>query len=285
MPTVTVIIPTYNRADMVGNAIQSVLNQTYQKWELTVVDDASEDNTMAVIEAYLHSQALKGKIKYCRLSKNSGSSARPRNIGIKLAKGKYLSFLDDDTYDSSFLQKMVAKMETLPSEVGVLYCGYRIAQGTETAEVLNPHYGSFWPRMLSECMCATCASLVRKECFKTQGLFEEAVLVQTHWDMWIRIAHDYHFASLDEVLSTYNVHDGFHQAATGNKLVRVANMLEKYRDWYAEYPEQLAKAREKVGLPSLSLVQHDIGQQKPLPLSNKVLRLKRFLAKYIGRIA
>jgi len=90
-PTVSVIIPTYNRAQLVGRAIQSALNQTYQDFEIIVVDDGSTDNT---------EEAMKGfgdeRIRYIRHKENSGSSAAPGNTAIRTARGEYIAFQDSD---------------------------------------------------------------------------------------------------------------------------------------------------------------------------------------------
>lgn len=89
-PLITVVIPTYNRAKLVEEAISSVLSQTYENFELFVIDDGSTDNTKAVIQ-----QISDSRLKYIYIN-NSGGPARPRNIGIKNAKGKYIAFLDSD---------------------------------------------------------------------------------------------------------------------------------------------------------------------------------------------
>lgn len=98
MPLVSVIIPTFNRAHMLGDAIDSVLQQTYQNFELLVVDDGSTDNTKEFIETYNDP-----RIKYFQI-KNGGVSAA-RNVGIKNSKGSYISFLDsDDKYNPDCLK-------------------------------------------------------------------------------------------------------------------------------------------------------------------------------------
>ncbi|NBU82584.1 MAG: glycosyltransferase family 2 protein, partial [Flavobacteriaceae bacterium] len=91
MPYFTIVIPSYNRAHIVGRAIESVLNQSYSDFEIIVVDDGSTDNTKEVVCQFLDS-----RINYF-FQENSGVSAA-RNTGSKLAKGDYLVFLDSDDY-------------------------------------------------------------------------------------------------------------------------------------------------------------------------------------------
>ncbi|RLF83553.1 glycosyl transferase, partial [Thermococci archaeon] len=89
-PTVSVIIPTYNRANLLKRAIASVLNQTFTDFELIVVDDASPDNTPEVVRSIND-----GRIRYVRLKKNSGGPVA-RNTGIRKARGRFIALLDDD---------------------------------------------------------------------------------------------------------------------------------------------------------------------------------------------
>ncbi len=89
-PTVSVVIPTYNRAHLVGRAIQSVLNQTYHDFEIIIVDDGSIDNTEDVVKS-LNDPS----IRYTRHDQNRGGSAA-RNTGIKMARGEYVAFQDSD---------------------------------------------------------------------------------------------------------------------------------------------------------------------------------------------
>ena len=87
----SIIIPTYNRANLIGKAIDSVLAQTYHNWELIIIDDGSTDNTRDVVRSYNDN-----RIKYF-YQENRGRSAA-RNYGIDISKGDYISFLDDDDY-------------------------------------------------------------------------------------------------------------------------------------------------------------------------------------------
>ena len=92
MPTISVIIPTYNNAHFVGEAIESVLDQTYRDVEIIVVDDGSLDNTKEVLDTYIKN----GQINYI-YQKNMGPGAA-RNTGCNHAKGTYIAFLDSDEH-------------------------------------------------------------------------------------------------------------------------------------------------------------------------------------------
>lgn len=105
---VSIITPTYNCGRFIARTIESVLAQTYQDWEMIIVDDCSTDDTEAIVRAYINKNA---RVKYYCLEKNSGAAAA-RNKAITLATGKYIAFLDsDDIWQPTKLERQVAFME------------------------------------------------------------------------------------------------------------------------------------------------------------------------------
>ena len=112
----SIIITTYNRANLISRSIESILDQTYTNWELIVVDDGSTDNTKEVISSYRDT-----RIKYFYKENEERSIAR--NFGIDKAKGQYLCFLDDDDYYlPDFLNTFFKKILTLSNPVSALMC-------------------------------------------------------------------------------------------------------------------------------------------------------------------
>ena len=111
-PLVTVIIPTYNRANQISRAIHSVQAQSYKHWELLIVDDASNDDTAKII-----SNIADSRIQYIRHETNQGAAAA-RNTALAQAKGEYIAFLDsDDEWIPAKLEKQVIYFEQLPASV------------------------------------------------------------------------------------------------------------------------------------------------------------------------
>lgn len=105
--TVSIIMPLYNCKDFVEDSIRSVIQQTYQDWELIIVDDRSSDRSVAVVEKCMKDES---RIKLCQLEKNSGAAAA-RNHAIALAQGKYIAFLDsDDLWSPNKLEQQIAFM-------------------------------------------------------------------------------------------------------------------------------------------------------------------------------
>lgn len=116
-PLVSVIVPCYNYGRFLSSAIESLLNQTYNNFEVVIVDDCSTDNTPEVATSYSNKYQ---NIKYIRQTTNVGQSEN-RNVGLRAAKGKYVAFLDaDDAYDPTKLEKQVNALNS--SDCGVTYC-------------------------------------------------------------------------------------------------------------------------------------------------------------------
>lgn len=112
-PLVSVVMPTYNRSTWLRRAVASVLAQTFTDFELIVVDDCSTDDTEETVGGFQDE-----RIRYVRLSINTGGCAIPRNIGFELARGKYLASLDDDyLWDKDKLQRQVDFLDAHPDHV------------------------------------------------------------------------------------------------------------------------------------------------------------------------
>ena len=132
---ISVIIPTYNRANLISNSIKSVLNQTYKNLEVIVVDDGSTDNTKEIIDKFEDE-----RIKYIKLRENRGGS-NARNIGIQNAKGKFISFQDSD--DIYYPDKLETQFKNLIYKNSNLdFCKIKV--------IFNDSYNCFYPNSRQE---------------------------------------------------------------------------------------------------------------------------------------
>ncbi len=196
-PTVSVIIPTYNRASLIGRAIQSVLDQTYQDCEIIVVDDGSTDDTGAILRSYGE------RIRTIRHSRNKGAGSA-RNTGIRQANGRYIAFLDsDDEWLRKKLEIQMEAMRTAPSVVGVVYSGTWRVKGERKWLIPKPDQIPSDERLhrslLSGAyMVLTPAALVKKECFETWGVFDERLPALEEWELWIRLSKSFRFLFVGE---------------------------------------------------------------------------------------
>lgn len=199
IPTVSVVIPTYNRAHLVGRAIQSVLNQTYQDFEIIVVDDGSTDNTEEVVKSFNDP-----RIRYIRHDQNRGGSAA-RNTGIKMARGEYIAFQDsDDEWLPEKLEKQMRVFENAPAEVGVVYTGFWRIEGDRRTYIpsdkISQKEGNIQGELLKGNFVTTQATVLKKECFEKAGMFDQRLPRFQDWELFIRISKYYEFKCIDEPL-------------------------------------------------------------------------------------
>ncbi len=195
-PKVSVIIPTYNRQKFIGAAIQSVLDQTFQDFELIVIDDGSTDQTVDVIRAF-----SSDKIRYFYQSNRGRSNSR--NHALNLAQGQYIAFLDsDDLYLSGKLELQVGYMDAHP-EFGMIYTAAYCIDGDGV--LLNSVYEavvSGWIYKEIAFFVPVTITLptvmVRREIFDKVGGFDEAMERFEDTDMWRRISRRYQIGALHE---------------------------------------------------------------------------------------
>jgi len=203
-PTVSVIIPTYNRAHLVGRAIRSVLNQTYQDFELIVVDDASTDNTEEVIRSFDDN-----RIRYIRHDENKGAAAA-RNTGIRAARGWYIAFQDsDDEWMPTKLEKQIKALENAPAKVGVVYTDmWRIYSGKKKywhSPIIAPQDGIIYEEALDWRVMGIGigTAVIKRECFDRAGLFDERLPRYIDFELFVRLSKYCCFYQINEPLVNY----------------------------------------------------------------------------------
>jgi len=211
-PLVSVIIPTYNSGRFIAEAIQSVLEQSYQNHQIIVVDDGSTDTTREVLKKFRH------HIKYV-YQMNLGPSAA-RNAGIKIAKGDYICFLDaDDLWTANKLEAQMAFMTSHP-EIGLFFSDFEEFNGEKTLRKSFLKTKSLYSEIISKIpienafnklllvnFIPTSTVMVRKHCFLKVGLFDESLRSVEDRDMWLRIAAFFKIACLPLTLSRKRLHD------------------------------------------------------------------------------
>jgi len=206
MPRVTVIIPTHNRSELLRCAISSVLSQTFEDFELCVIDDASSDDTEKVVGSFRDQ-----RIRYLRHPTSKGGAAA-RNTGILSSTSDYLAFLDDD--DEWYPEKLRMQVELLdrgPASVGVIYAGYDSVEGTTGRQVRSRIpivRGNLHEHLLtSNPIGGTSTVLIRRECLEAVGSFDEALTSYQDYDLWLRISERYEFDFIPQALLKYTLHE------------------------------------------------------------------------------
>jgi glycosyltransferase involved in cell wall biosynthesis len=208
-PLVSVIVPTYKRTDFLKLTLQSILNQTFQDFEVLVIDDGTPNE-----ENFLLCQTM-NKVRYIKI-KNSGGPAKPRNIGITEAKGKYLAFVDDDDlWLYNKLEKQVAVLEDNP-DFGLVHCCCRIIDkyGIKKDEIigrpgrLDVKHGDVAMRMMGNWTIMMPTPLVRKKIIEIGGYFNENISgTFADVEFWTKLSFYTKFYYIDEPLVNYRAHD------------------------------------------------------------------------------
>ena len=210
MLKVSIIIPTYNRAHIISEAIDSIQKQTYPHWELLVVDDCSTDNTLDIVQRYAKADS---RIRVFHLENNSGRPAVPRNYGLRHAAGKYITFLDsDDIWLPEKLQEQVNCMEA-NKEIYLLYTKCYLQKYGEIIGILPKEKDIktgriFEPLFLSFNFIFCLTVMLRNEKKDYEYFFDEDPRLQASedFDLWLRIAKNEHIGFLDKPLAIYRIH-------------------------------------------------------------------------------
>ena len=240
MPAVSVIIPTYNRAEFLHLAITSVLNQTFQDFEIIVVDDASEDHTYEVVSNFRDK-----RIKYIRHEANKRVAAA-RNTGVLHASGDYIAFLDDDDeWLSQKLQMQVALLEDSPLIVGGVYTGFVTTDrstGQAISQVTPKIRGDIYNDLLRGGNFVGTASTIflRRQCFDRVGFFDENIEFGEEYDLLVRISKEFYFECIPECLVRYWAHENKLSTNVGVRIRGLEAQLRKHGTSFSSHRKSLS---------------------------------------------
>jgi glycosyltransferase involved in cell wall biosynthesis len=214
MPKVSVIIPTYNYGRFLGEAIQSVLDQTFADFDLIVVDDGSTDKTREVVAGFKDD-----RIRYI-YQENRGVSAA-QNVGILASKGEYVALLGaDDVWLPEKLELQVNVLDSRPEVAAVCSDIYilddqtgaitgRFWHNSRLLGPFNPQKAARKPlrRLLSRgCFIHNCTAMVRRDVFTEVGLYDESLKTLEVWVMWVRVLLSFVVEIIDIPLGKYRRH-------------------------------------------------------------------------------
>ncbi|BCY27248.1 glycosyltransferase family 2 protein [Flavobacterium okayamense] len=207
-PLVSVIIPTYNRAHFLRLTLESIASQTYQNFEVHVIDDGSpNDEAQHVCEDF-------EKVTYYKIE-NSGGPAKPRNLGIKNAKGKYFAFVDDDDiWLPTKLEKQVAILEN-NEDFGLVHGCCEVIDEKDVLQNkiigrlrnIQDKHGDVKAKMIGRWTVMMPTSFVRKTVIEKVGFFNEKIHAASEdVEFWTRCSFETNFYYLDEPLVYYRIH-------------------------------------------------------------------------------
>ena len=222
---VSVVIPAYNYAHFLPEAIDSALNQTHKNVEIIVVDDGSTDTTPEVAARY------GDKIRYIR-KKNAGLPAA-RNTGIQHATQPFIGFLDaDDIWHPDFLSKCLAAFDAHPHEFGLVAGQATYVDEKGVPFKLKDLRWSFQGKMdhrdiLLKTRFSPSAVVARKQALEAAGLFDESLRSSEDRDMWIRVGAKYPIYLLDEQLVSIRRHRTSMSRNAARMKSNIIRVLEK----------------------------------------------------------
>jgi len=221
---VSIVIPTYNHAHFLRDALQSVCAQTYTDWEAIVVNNFSEDDTVEVVESFADSRIRLENFR------NNGVIAASRNRGIALARGSYIAFLDsDDTWHPDKLVRCIPHLEQgadlvchalrcIGEREGIIYCG--------------PQQRATFDALLDNGSCITpSATVVRKSILDSVGGFSECPAFNTSEDyhLWIKLAQaQVGMVFTDAILGEYRVHASNHSGSALNHMNSALHVIDDF---------------------------------------------------------
>jgi glycosyltransferase involved in cell wall biosynthesis len=238
-PAVSVVMPTHNRAHLIGRALRSVLAQSFSDLEVLVMDDASTDNTDEVVRAIGDV-----RVRHIRSDSRLGPAAQ-RNLGIKHARAEYVAFQDsDDEWFLEKLEKQVERMRALPPDVALTHCalirhqesGYvqqlwnPLTQGREKTEILRTNTNTF-----------TQTWLARRDALVASGGFDERLRLWDDWEFLIRICQKYRVDNDARFLCLVYDTPGSLVKQNDIRLSGMELLIEKHRALMEQDPKVMAR--------------------------------------------
>jgi glycosyltransferase involved in cell wall biosynthesis len=241
---VSVIIPCYNCAAYVREAIDSVLNQTYRKFELIVINDGSTDDSKKILAGY--GDAIKV------ISQHNMGLSSARNAGVHASRGSYLAFLDaDDFWDKEFLEVMTAEIER--THAALAYCGWQNTglTGGRGTPFIPPDYAAapdMHELLFTNTRWPVHAALVHADFIRDIGGFDPRWVVCEDFAIWLEIAMIHPIVRIPRVLAFYRHHGN--DQLTSNRAAIVEYRWRVQRDFLKRHPD----LRARIGAANLSLI-------------------------------
>ena len=261
LPLVSVVIPTYNRAELLPRAVDSVIAQTVSDWEVIIVDDGSTDQTPLVAERYRRS--LGRRLAY-HFQDHQGAS-RARNTGIDACRGRFVAFLDsDDEFFPSKLERQIELFHLRP-ELGLVYSDYayidldgqrrpsafddkcpaaRRVSRESVAPGLFVCGGDFFGALLCDYFVATIVGMVRRDVLGSHIRFPTEHAYAEEWLFYLRVARVCRAGFVDEPLSLHHFVPGSAARTDPHRnLVRLRGLLHSIE---SEFPDLTRDQRRAV---------------------------------------
>ncbi len=229
-PLVSIILPTFNRSGhYLERAIQSVVNQSYNNWELIVIDNHSTDNTLNYINS------LKNKKISIYMINNNGNIAKSRNYGISYSNGDLIAFLDsDDFWEKNKLEKSVIFLQDNKKYAGVCHSEYWTNDSGSIIKHYGPEYNFKYEILLQRGNCISLSAIViKKKCLEKINYFSQDIefITAEDYDLWLNISKAGNkIGFIKNILGTFQIHNKSESSDIFRNTKAVINVLNKHID-------------------------------------------------------
>lgn len=222
-PVFSIVMPTHNSARFVGEAIKSVMQQRYISWELLVVDDASTDETPALLKGFAECDY---RIKI-RLMESNAGPAKARNVAISSANGRYITFLDsDDIWREDKLERQLALFEATGTPLAFSAYEKIDESGDRIGRVVSVPEAVSYRRLLGETLIATCTAAYDTE--RVGKVLMPDIRKRQDFALWLKILRAGNVArSVNEPLAYLRKRRG---SVSSNKIIAAAYVWRVYRE-------------------------------------------------------
>jgi glycosyltransferase involved in cell wall biosynthesis len=239
--TVSVVLPTYNRAATLERSVRSVLSQTFTDFELIIVDDRSNDGTQAILERY----ATHDRVRV--VTQLERGCAVARNLGVSMSEGRYIAFQDsDDEWLPDFLAKAVRALDRAGADTGVFYSDMLRVDVDGRATAWNSpevQKGVLIDEASLDYQVSGIgmqSTVIRRECFAASGGFDKALPRLIDLELFIRLSQEFRFHHCREALVKYHAVEGI-STNTAALVTARRHLIKKYRSRLARHKFHLAQ--------------------------------------------
>ncbi len=228
MPKVSIVIPSYNRADYIPATLDSIIKQSFKDWELIFIDDGSTDTTESILANYISQDS---RIKYFKQSNSERAVAR--SYGISLASGDYICLVDsDDLWYPDKLEKQLTIMYANPDTILCYAAVDRIDLDGKPAKSAPRQYqgysGDVYEELLKRNFIPSVTPMIRAEFASKAAPQVTEFIPYEDWDFWLRLSRMGKFYHINEPLGAYRLHPG--QSVQNVKAEKIEEVTLKVLD-------------------------------------------------------
>lgn len=243
-PFFSIVIPTYNCADLLKRALESVFSQSFQDFEVIVVDNSSIDHTQNVLKSYADSRLNTLTVK------NNGIIAYSRNKGIEKSKGEWVAFLDsDDVWKSDKLEKVKSTIDIHPEVILVTHNEWHMHNGEKKSHLrYGPAGNDIYERLLFDgnCLSTSAVSINKVIAIESGGFSEREDFVTVEdYEYWIRLSEKGEFYFINETLGEWHTHGSNYSNNPKIHAEALIAVVESHLDaWLSTFPNSKKRVKQ-----------------------------------------